>query len=130
MKTHSEIWGTLSAISFICCLIMIGLGLDKMFIYDNGEYYPFEYHNAYVGGDAYNYIINGNYATGFFVLATMFALLFIGFIAVMYLERISASKAKEVAPTEKVEEIKGDSETKEDEDKVEQTVESKEEGVG
>ena len=130
MKTHSEIWGTLSAISFICCLIMIGLGLNKMFIYDNGEYYPFEYHNAYVGGDAYNYIINGNYATGFFVLATMFALLFIGFIAVMYLERISVSKAKEVAPTEKAEELKGDSEAEEDNNKVEQTVESKEEGVG
>ena len=37
------------------------------------NYRSSEYHslsvNAYVGGDAYNYIINGNYATGFFVLS-------------------------------------------------------------
>ena len=40
------------------------MGFDKIYSYDNGELYPYTYHNAYVGGDAYNYIINGNYAIG------------------------------------------------------------------
>ena len=48
------------------CLIAMGIfliiGFYKMLIYD-------DYTNAYVGGDAYNYIINGTYATAYFVLA-------------------------------------------------------------
>ena len=42
------------------------------------NYYMSDYsshnRNAYVGGDGYNYIINGNYATGFFVLSMGFLL--------------------------------------------------------
>lgn len=79
------IWATFSALSFLVSAIVLWLGLDKMLNYSNGESYPYKFHNAYVGGDAYNYIINGNYATGFFVLATMFALLGIGFIVIYYL---------------------------------------------
>lgn len=82
-------WKFLSSISFIISVIILGLGLDKIFNYDNGESFPYEYHNAYVGGDAYNYIINGNYATGFFVLAAMFALMGIGFIVLYYLSKIA-----------------------------------------
>lgn len=52
----------LSAISFF-------KGYDKLTNYENYENYPSLNVNAYVGGDAYNYIINGNYATGFFVLS-------------------------------------------------------------
>ena len=44
-------------------------GYDKMTNYDNSDY---SYENAYVGGDAYNYIINGTHATAFFVLAIGF----------------------------------------------------------
>jgi hypothetical protein len=36
------------------------------------ENYPSINVNAYVGGDAYNYIINGTYATAFFVLSMGF----------------------------------------------------------
>lgn len=49
--------------------IMLYKGYDKMTNYYNSENYSALNENAYVGGDAYNYIINGNYATGFFVLA-------------------------------------------------------------
>lgn len=35
--------------------------------------------NAYVGGDAYNYIINANYATAFFVLGIFFVIVGFGF---------------------------------------------------
>ena len=88
------LWKGLSSISFIISAIVLGLGLDKMFNYDSGEYYPYEYHNAYVGGDAYNYIINGNYATGFFVLSTMFALMGIGFIVLYYLSKMADGQNK------------------------------------
>ena len=50
------------------CLIATGiflaLGFFKMFVYSH-----YDGINAYVGGDAYNYIINGTYAAACFVLA-------------------------------------------------------------
>ena len=95
MKLEGKgIWKGLSSIAFIISAISLSLGLDKMFNYDSGEYYPYEYHSAYVGGDAYNYIINGNYATGFFVLATMFALMGMGFIVLYYLSKIADGQGK------------------------------------
>ena len=74
------------------------MGFDKIYSYDNGELYPYTYHNAYVGGDAYNYIINGNYATAFFVLTLTFAMLGIGFCILAYLSKISASRPAPVLP--------------------------------
>ncbi len=58
---------------YLISMICMGLGFYKMWVYDNGDHYPYETHNAYVGGDAYNLIINANYATAFFVLALIFA---------------------------------------------------------
>lgn len=53
-------------IFFLAFIIMCYKGYDKMsFDYE-------DYKNAYVGGDAYNYIINGTHATAFFVLAVGF----------------------------------------------------------
>ena len=40
---------------------------DKIDNYYNSETYPSLNENAYVGGDAYNYIINGTYFTGYAV---------------------------------------------------------------
>lgn len=78
------IWKFFSTIAFVASAILIGLGMDKMFNY--------VYRNVYVGGDAYNYIINGNYATGFFVLAAMCALMGIGFIVLYYLSKLAAGQ--------------------------------------
>ena len=95
MKAKGKgLWKGLSCISFLVSAAALSLGLDKMLYYDNGEYYPYEYHNVYVGGDAYNYIINGNYATGFFVLAAMFALMGIGFIVLYYLSKMADGQGK------------------------------------
>ena len=58
-----------------------------MINYNSGEFYPYETVNAYVGGDAYNYIINGAYANAFFVLTAMFILSSIGLVCVHYLSR-------------------------------------------
>lgn len=59
---------------YIVSAVMLYKGYDKMTNYRNSESLYVENINAYVGGDAYNYIINGNYATGFFVLSVGFLL--------------------------------------------------------
>lgn len=63
-----------SIISYILSLVFVSIGFYKMWAYNSGEDYPFRAVNAYVGGDAYNYIINSNYAVGYFVLALTFVL--------------------------------------------------------
>ena len=52
---------------------------DRFMNYNNGEYGD-PLVNAYVGGDAYNYIINGTHATVFAILAGIFFLSGILFI--------------------------------------------------
>lgn len=91
-STRANVWTGLSVVSFVISAILIFVGFEKMFVYENGESYPYDLHNAYVGGDAYNYIINGNYATAFFVLATLFALLGVGFIIVYYLHKADSTQ--------------------------------------
>ena len=61
------VWCWLAAASFLGGCITLYKGIDKMTNYYNSEYSS-RLVNAYVGGDAYNYIINGTYATAFFVL--------------------------------------------------------------
>lgn len=61
-----------SAVFYLISGIMLYKGYDKMTNYYYSEYTTSNNVNAYVGGDAYNYIINGNYATGFFVLSMGF----------------------------------------------------------
>ena len=78
--------------SFGLSLICLCIGLDKLFRYKNGDVYPYDLHNAYVGGDAYNYIINGTYATAFFVLTAMFVLAAIGLVAVHYVSKKAVSE--------------------------------------
>jgi len=64
----------------ICSFIFVEKGYDKLTNYNNPnaeEEYLFEESdeeviNAYVGGDAYNYIINASQATGYFVLSGFF----------------------------------------------------------
>lgn len=54
-------------ISLILCIILLLLGLSligKGFILKN----TYNYENKYVGGDAYNYIINGTYFSGYCAL--------------------------------------------------------------
>lgn len=80
-------WCWIALISFLTSCFTFYKGIDKMVNYSNGDYYPYDIVNAYVGGDAYNYIINGNYATAYFVLTAMLVLAAIGFIVVHYLNR-------------------------------------------
>lgn len=64
-------------------LVSLIMGFYKMFVYtnyDSSEYPTLAQDNvnAYVGGDAYNYIINGTYTIAYFTLFG--ALLLGGFI--------------------------------------------------
>ena len=64
----------LATIFYLISAILTGMGFHKMFVYSNSEYFSSNV-NAYVGGDAYNYIINSNYATAFFILSLIFVIL-------------------------------------------------------
>lgn len=57
-----------SAILLIGSIVSIGVGFDKYLNYYNSENYYYLNKNAYVGGDAYNYIINAGYFTAFVTL--------------------------------------------------------------
>lgn len=91
-KTKWSVWCYLAIASLCCGTFTFYKGLDKMFRYDSGDSYPHKYVNAYVGGDAYNYIINGTYATAFFVLTAMFVLAAIGLVAVHYVSKKAVSE--------------------------------------
>lgn len=92
----------LSIISFVATAVFIYLGFDKMANYSSGDIYPYKLHNAYVGGDAYNYIINGNYATAFFVLASMFAIIGIGLAVMYYLSKLSEQQDRLISITSSI----------------------------
>ena len=79
-------WKPVSILSLILCILNIMIGFYKMFIYEN---HSWSQKNAYVGGDAFNYIINSNYAVGYFTLATIFAIFSIGCIVIYYLDIIA-----------------------------------------
>lgn len=80
-------WGAIA--SLMCGAFTLLMGLNKLLRYESGESYPYEAVNAYVGGDAYNYIINGNYATAYFVLTMMFVLAAIGMMILHYMSKES-----------------------------------------
>ena len=82
-----SVWSVLSACSLGCSFFTLYKGVDKMTNYYNSEKYPSLNVNAYVGGDAYNYIINGTYATAFFVLTAMFVLAAIGLMILHYISQ-------------------------------------------
>ena len=81
-----SLWSFLSGGSFMCGCYTLFKGIDKLTNYENTDYSSI---NAYVGGDAYNYIINGTHATAYFVLSTMFVLAAIGLLIVHYISRQS-----------------------------------------
>ena len=88
MKSISAIWIILAVIAFIIAGVLVNRGFDKINNYYNSENYPSINENAYVGGDAYNYIINANYATGYFVLAMISVIAGFGFLLIGHLSQI------------------------------------------
>lgn len=84
-SSKNKLWAILSGFMFFLSFIPLYKGYDKMTNYYSSNVYSSLNKNAYVGGDAYNYIINAEYATAFFVLSIGLALLGLGFLIVYYL---------------------------------------------
>lgn len=87
------IWGS---ICYTITLIFIALGFSKIYNYSNPEedYLSEDLINAYVGGDAYNFIINANYATGYFILGLIFALVGTTIFIIDTMEKLHNSDQK------------------------------------
>lgn len=60
----------LATLFYVGAVIFVGLGFYKMFVYQKGVFAD-DSINAYVGGDAFNYIINAIYAGDYFILALL-----------------------------------------------------------
>ena len=65
----SVVFAIFAAVFFVLAGFFLYKGYDKMTNYNHSDSYYSENVNAYVGGDAYNLIINGTYTTSFFVLS-------------------------------------------------------------
>lgn len=87
-EKNKSLWRSLGIASAVIAVIPLLIGFYKLFAYDSGEFYPYESVNAYVGGDAYNFIINANYASAYFILAGTLILSAIGFGILWYLSGI------------------------------------------
>lgn len=85
---NSNGWKYTGILFAIFSIVPLSIGFHKMFMYRNSEYYPSNNVNVYVNGDAYNYIINANYATGFFVLAGIMIMIALGCGVLWYLAKI------------------------------------------
>ncbi len=72
METRQKLRYFFGAIMLIAFFIFLFIGFDKINNYSNSDLFYSSNTNAYVGGDAYNYIINGTYFTGYMVLAIGF----------------------------------------------------------
>lgn len=82
-------WFFLSGLSAVLSIPAFYNGFSKLFY--NGS----KYRNAYVGGDAYNYIINSTQSTSFFVIAGICVvaaglLLIAGYLHLAYNKRNSS----------------------------------------
>lgn len=95
-NSHQWVWNMFAFFALCGSGIMAYYGRDKMVNYYSSELYSSLNKNAYVGGDAYNYIINGTYATSYFVLALLFAVLAVGFIVAGYLDKLATLKENSI----------------------------------
>lgn len=64
----SKVWSVVGWLFIVASSWFGYCAYDKMFNYYNPEYATSLAKNVYVGGDAYNYIINSNYVTAMCVL--------------------------------------------------------------
>ncbi len=75
-----------SLLCYVGSLISIFFGFYKLFVYENNGNSPFlENKNAYVGGDAYNLIINAGQATAYFTLSGVLILAGTSFLLWQYI---------------------------------------------
>lgn len=73
-KTQDTTLLTWGLLSYCAAFSFVGYGLYKLFVYHNSTLNSLK-ENVYVGGDAYNYIINGTHATTYCVIGLVFAVM-------------------------------------------------------
>ena len=89
-------WLFCAGASFLTAIFFIFKGFNKIVSYYLSDFGYEMSKNAYVDDDAFNYIINSNYATAFFVLAATFVLLGACFIVIYYLSVILRSQKNDL----------------------------------
>ena len=101
MKTthRSSALTLLTVILIILFFVAIGIGFHKMLVYEYSEIFKSENVNVYVGGDAYNYIINAEKTVAWFVFG------FGSLLAAILLELVNTCKARAMAAQESAERI-------------------------
>lgn len=73
VPVERNVWDAKVWSSFGVAVVFLCIGFYKIWVYKNGELSdPI---NAYVGGDAYNYIINASMGTAYFVASLIFVVL-------------------------------------------------------
>jgi len=87
VKKLLNIWMVLGIIAYIISGVLINRGWDRLSNYYQSETTSSMNNYVYVGGDAYNYIINSNVLTGYFTLSG--ALMIVGtlFILISRMEK-------------------------------------------
>jgi len=82
------IYKIIATISYVVSVIFGWIGFDKILNYENPEdSYLSDPVNSYVGGDAYNFVINSNYATAYFVLSLIFVVIGCTLLIVQSIEK-------------------------------------------
>lgn len=79
--------------SLVAAGLSLVTGMYKLLIYENGEAYDSTPMNAHVGGDAYNFIINGTHATAYFILFGAFLIAAI-LIQILEVVRVKSEEQK------------------------------------
>jgi hypothetical protein len=87
-----KVWLVGMIVSYVFSFLSMATGFYKMLVYSNpsaNEIAVFgkEPMNTYVSYDAYNFIINANYATAWFALAIFFAIIAFTFMYVYTKEK-------------------------------------------
>ncbi len=93
----------LAKLSYVVAVIWMGMGFYRLYVYENPESYLFESKNAWVGGDSYNFIINGTHATAFFILCLTFIVIGLG-MEIVARKNEQTTLLKKIAGIEEVEE--------------------------
>lgn len=101
----SNTWGILGFVFFIASGWFGYCAYDKMFNYYNPEYATHLAKNVYVGGDAYNYIINSNYTTAMSVLCIGCIIIGVMCMAVQQFRDIYLESIKPVKPIKVTQEV-------------------------
>lgn len=84
-----NIFRVLAGFFIIMSFYFFQQGFDKKDSYNNDENFSILNNNAYVGGDAYNFIINGTYFTGYLVIGS--AMMISGMISLLISEGSTAT---------------------------------------